>query len=94
MLLSFSVKLVLFCNDTNLFFILFDWTIALSETFDGDNRQYNSENELAGASPLPIELSLQFLKDITKNFCSELEISQGVSGVVYQVCSIIAAYWS
>ncbi|XP_047049722.1 uncharacterized protein LOC124654779 [Lolium rigidum] len=61
-------------------------TLALPslETYDGDNSQYNSENELEGASPLPIELSLQFLKDITKNFCSELEIGQGVSGVVYQ----------
>ncbi|XP_051205879.1 uncharacterized protein [Lolium perenne] len=61
-------------------------TLALPslETYDGDNSQYNSENQLEGATPLPIELSLQFLKDITKNFCSELEIGQGVSGVVYQ----------
>ncbi|CAM0948777.1 unnamed protein product [Alopecurus aequalis] len=61
-------------------------TLALPslETYDADNRQYNSENELEGASPLRVELSLQFLKDITKNFCSELEIGQGVSGVVYQ----------
>jgi hypothetical protein len=71
---------------------LFEWTFAQSETYDGDNSQYNSENELEGASPLPIELSLQFLKDITKNFCSELEIGQGVSGVVYQVRSTRAAY--
>jgi hypothetical protein len=76
-----------------LFLILFEWTFfALSETYDGDNIQYNSENELQGASPLPVELSLQFLKDITKNFCSKLEIGQGVSGVVYQVRSTEAAY--